>query len=475
MILYPENPVLIVDDEKSESDSNEAVLKSAGINHILTCRDSREVLPILAGREIECILLDITLPNFGCKELLPEIREQFPEVPVIIVTGVDEVGTAVVCMKNGAWHYMVKPVDKNDLESHVKQLIQMNSMKRRYTQLHRRFFSDELENPGAFKEIITADAGMKAIFQYIEVIAPSPEPVLITGETGVGKELIARAIHTLSRRKGKYVVVNAAGVDDNVFSDTLFGHERGAYTDAVRSRAGMVQTAAGGTLFLDEIGDLSPASQVKLLRLLQEGEYYPLGSDNPRYGDARLILATNSDLKAMMEANHFRKDLYHRVSVHRVQVPPLRRRLDDIPLLLDHFLDEAAEKLHKKKPTVPIELYPLLKTYRFPGNIRELRTMVMEAVSSQKSPVLALKSFRETISRKADQPSHMSAGERSKREAQDLVTFSSSLPTLAQVEHILIEEALARSGGNQTLAAHVLGISRQALNNRLHRKTSRLR
>jgi DNA-binding NtrC family response regulator len=470
MTLFPEHPVLIVDDEESELESFETALKLGGITNIIKCLDSREVLSILSNHEIECILLDIIMPHISGEELLPELRENFPQVPVIIVTGVDEVETAVECMKKGAWHYMVKPVEKDHLVSHVQQLIELNSMKRKYSQLRRQFFSDKPDNPEAFKEIITNDPRMKSIFQYIEVIASSPEPVLVTGETGVGKELIAKVIHKLSNLKGKFVAVNVAGVDDNIFSDTLFGHEKGAFTDAVRARDGMIQTACGGTLFLDEIGELSTASQVKLLRMLQESEYFSLGSDIPRYTDARVILATNSDLNALMESERFRKDLYHRICVHRVHIPPLRERFDDIPLLVDHFLNEASGKLKKKKPSVPGELFPFLETYGFPGNIRELRAMVLEAVSSQKSDVLSLKPFREVIGSQSGGSLESPGLERFKSETGSLVTFSHSLPTLRQVEELLIEEAMKRSGGNQTTAARILGISRQALNNRLQRK-----
>jgi DNA-binding NtrC family response regulator len=249
MILFPENPVLIVDDEESEVDSFETALKLSGITHILTCQDSREVLPILSGQKVECILLDLIMPHRSGAELLLEIQEHSPQVPVIIITGVGEVETAVECMKKGAWHYIVKPVEKSHLVSHVKQLIELNSMKRKYSELQRHFFSDKPDNPEAFKEIITCDARMKTIFQYIEVIAPSPEPVLVTGETGVGKELIARVIHRLCHRSGKFVAINVAGLDDNMFSDTLFVHEKGAFTDAVRARDGMIQTAAAGLSF----------------------------------------------------------------------------------------------------------------------------------------------------------------------------------------------------------------------------------
>ena len=460
MTLFPDNPVLIVDDEAVELEGFEAVLKLSGITNILKCMDSRNVLPMVSGREIECILLDLIMPHVSGTELLTELRESFPEINVIVITGVDEVEMAVQCVKKGAYDYLVKPVDGSHLVSCLKRLIALNEMKRKYSSLQRRFFSDELDNPDAFKEIVTNDPKMNSIFQYIEVIASSPEPVLITGETGVGKELIARVIHRLSNRKGNFVAVNVAGVDDNIFSDTLFGHEKGAFTDAVRPRAGIIQTASGGTLFLDEIGDLGMASQVKLLRLLQEREYFPLGSDIAMYTNARVILSTNADLTARMESGRFRKDLYHRFSVHRVHIPPLRERLDDIPLLVDHFLEEASKTLKKKKPTVPGELFPLLKTYPFPGNIRELRALVMDAVGSHKSMMLSLNPFKAAIGNNKEKASAPSS----------LVTFSDTLPTLKQLEHLLIEEALERSGNNQTLAAQLLGISRQALNNRIQRK-----
>jgi DNA-binding NtrC family response regulator len=462
--------VLLVDDEELVLDSLERILRLGGITNALKCMDSREVLPILSSREIECILLDMKMPHIPGQELLIDLKKKFPEVPVIVITGFDDVKTAIDSMKKGACDYMVKPVEKTRLLSGIKRLIAFREMKRRYTRLQQRFFSDKPDNPGAFKEIITNDAKMKSILQYTEVIASSPEPVLVTGETGVGKELIAKAIHRVSKQKGEFVAVNVAGVDDNVFSDTLFGHEKGAFTDAVRARSGMIKKASGGTLFLDEIGDLGIPSQVKLLRLLQEFEYYPLGSDIPFHTDARVILATNSDLHSLMEAGGFRKDLYHRVSVHRVHVPALKERLDDIPLLVDHFLEEAVKELKREKPTVPPELFTFLKTYHFPGNIRELRAMVMNAVSSHKSTMLSLKPFKEAIGNhngKGFEPSDL---KRFQSDTDSLVHFSDNLPTLKQAEGLLIEEALKRSDGNQSIAARFLGISRQALNNRLQRE-----
>ncbi len=470
MKLFPGHPVLLIDDDEFILDGFEMILKRGGITHILKCPDSREVLTVLASRPVECMLLDMAMPHLSGRELLPLLKEKFPGIPVIVITGVDDVKTAVDCIKAGAADYMVKPIDKARLVSGIKRLIAFNELKNKYTRLQRHFFSDTLDNPGAFKEFITNSPGMKSIFRYIEAIAPSPEPVLITGETGVGKELIAKIIHQLSKPKGHFTAVNAAGVDDAVFSDTLFGHERGAFTDALRPRGGMIKTASGGTLFLDEVGDLSTASQVKLLRLLQESEYYPLGSDVPRTTDARIIVATNCDLKSLMESGRFRKDLYHRLRVHRVHIPPLRERLDDIPLLVEHFLEETSKTLKKKKPTVPKELYPLLKTYRFPGNTRELRAMVMNAAGSHKAMMLSLKPFKEAIGYHQEKMPGGSGLNVFKSDPASQVSFSGDLPTLKQLERMLIEEALERSGGNQSIAAQILGISRQALNNRLQRK-----
>ncbi len=466
MALFPNHPIMIVDDEESALESLEIALSLGGLNNILKCEDGRRVLPLLARQKIECILLDINMPHISGLELLPRIKEDFPDIPIIIITGIDEVDIAVECMRNGSNDYMVKPVEKSRLISGVKRVIELEEIKKNYVLLRQHFFSDKLEHPEAFEEIITNSTDMKSIFQYIEVIAPSPEPVLITGETGVGKELIAKAIHKLSDREGNFVAVNIAGLDDSIFSDTLFGHEKGAFTDAHQARGGMIEQASGGTLFLDEIGELSISSQVKLLRLLQDNEYYPLGSDILKYSDARIVVATNHELERLLESGQFRKDLYHRICVHQVYVPPLSERLEDIPLLVDYFLEKASEKLQKNKPTPPNELFPLLQSYSFPGNIRELQAMIFNAVSTHKSRILSLETFQSVIFKQGNLKK--SDFSRFADETESLVSFSKQLPTLKQVDQLLIKEAMERANGNQSLAARMLGITRQALNNRLN-------
>ena len=324
------------------------------------------------------------------EDLLSFLKDEYPDIPVIVITGDNEVETAVRCMKKGAVDYMVKPVEKNRLISGVRKVIEIRELQHENQMLKERMLSGLLSRPDAFSDIVTNSKAMLSLFQYAESIAASPQPVLISGETGVGKELMTKAIHALSARTGDIITVNAAGIDDNVFADTLFGHVKGAYTGADQARTGLVEKAFGGTLVLDEIGDLAADSQIKLLRLIQEGEYFPLGSDVPKNTNVRIIVSTNKDLQSLQATGTFRKDLYFRLKAHHIIIPPLRERLDDIPILLDYFLEEAAQQLGKNKPTYPEQLPTLLQNYVFPGNVRELRTMVYDAVSTHTSKMLSL-------------------------------------------------------------------------------------
>jgi DNA-binding NtrC family response regulator len=303
-------------------------------------------------------------------------------------------------------------------------------------------------------------------------VADTSLPVLITGETGTGKELFARALHRVSGKPGKFICVNVAGVDDTLFSDTLFGHRRGAFTGADRDRSGLIEEAENGTLFLDEIGDLGMESQVKLLRLLQEHTYYPLGSDILKRSGARIAAATNRDLCSLQQDGGFRKDLFYRLCTHRVHIPPLRERRDDIPILVEYLLEKAAAEMDRRKPTVPRELFVLLNTHPFPGNVRELEGMICDAVSRHHSGVLSLESFREKIGvpmeRLVDTAS--TANLHTFSLSNNTLVFPEELPTLRELEDTLIAEALRRAEGNQSIAARLLGISRTTLNSRLNRK-----
>jgi len=463
--IYPHFPVMMVDDEAQAINSFEMTLRSANMNNFIRCHDSRDVMSLLSSQEIEVMLLDLRMPHISGEELLPMITADYPEIPVVVVTGSNDIDTAVKCMQQGAFDYILKPVEKSRLIGGVKRAVELRELQRENQLLKAHFLSDKLERPEAFAEIITASTAMRSIFQYIEAVSNSPRPVLITGETGVGKEMVAKAVHKLSNRKGDFVPVNVAGLDDHVFADTLFGHKKGAFTDAREARSGLIEQAVGGTLFLDEIGDLSTTSQVKLLRLLQEGEFFPLGSDVAKRSSARIVVATNQNLDALQSSGQFRKDLYYRLCDHQIHIPPLRSRREDLPLLAEHFLEKASKTLDKNKPTPPAELITLLSTYHFPGNIRELESMIFDAVSSHKSGKLSMDLFKAHISK-----AHPFSGidsEDSIPQKHALIGFSDQLPTLKQIEQLLIDEAMKRSNGNQSIAALSLGISRQALNKRL--------
>lgn len=458
--------VLVVDDEPHILKTSQLTLNSYGIDAVAVINDSREVLPFLSTQATAAIVLDLHMPHMSGLELLPKLVRDFPQTPVIIMSAIDDLETAVNCMKAGAFDYLVKPVDSERLAASVRKALEIGDLSNELSSLKNRLLNDSLDHPSAFATIITGNKKMRAIFQYVEVIAGSRQPVLISGETGVGKELIARAIHDLSGCRGEFVAINVAGLDDNMFSDTLFGHKKGAYTGADLAREGLIARAEHGTLFLDEIGDLSEMSQVKLLRLLQEKEYYPVGSDIARKSDARLVMATNRDLQKRIAEGKFRNDLYYRLCTHQINIPPLRERLDDIPRLLDHILAKASTSLNKKKPTPPPELAVLLSLYSFPGNVRELEAMVFDAVTRHSSGVLSMESFRGLIGDERLAPPGTEAAPHSPAE-NALAGIFGHFPTIGEVENYMIDEALQMARGNQGIAANLLGMSRQTLNKRL--------
>ncbi|HEY5672830.1 MAG TPA: sigma-54 dependent transcriptional regulator [Malonomonas sp.] len=461
-LIYPAFGVLLVDDELPWLRSLSLTLEGpGGINNLIQCTDGRRVMEILAQQQIGLVLLDLTMPHISGEQLLEQIVAEHPQVCVIILSGMNQLETAVRCMRLGAFDYFVKTVDEDRLVDGVRRAVRMVELLTENRAMRQRFLSDQLQSPDVFAPIVTGSAAMRAVFKYLEAVAPSQQPILIAGESGVGKELIAQAVHQLSGCKGPLVAVNVAGLDDNHFADTLFGHVRGAFTGADTVRKGMIEIAAGGTLFLDEIGDLSQPSQVKLLRLLQNGEYYPLGADQPKRMAARVVVATHQNLEQRLTEGLFRRDLYYRLLSHQVRIPPLRERKEDLPLLLNHFLEKAADRLGKKVPTPPGELAVLLGTYSFPGNIRELEAMVYDAVSQHSSRTLSMKSFLERIGQtEADIP--LSAGAQ-----ENPFVGLDELPTLRKAGQQLVDEALRRAADNQSIAARLLGISQPALSKRL--------
>jgi len=472
--LNPDLPILLVDDEEQACNYYSTALETSMLNNIIQCTDSRKVMPLLEERQVKVIVLDVIMPHITGLELLGQIVHTCPDIPVIMLTAVNELETAVQCMRSGAFDYMLKPVEKSRLVSGIKRAIEVRELKEENLALRESFFSDRLEQEEAFAEIVTNNSKMFSIFKYLESTAKSPRPLLISGETGVGKELFARAIHKISKRQGDLITINVAGLDDYVFSDTLFGHKKGAFTGADAARSGLIEQAKGGTLFLDEIGDLDEASQVKLLRLLQEGEYYPLGSDLKKMSDARIIAATNHNLEASMKEGKFRKDLFYRLSSHHIVIPPLRERLGDLPLLAEHFFAQSAASLEKEKPSLTDNLLRLLSAYHFPGNIRELQGMIYDAISLYEGGKLSLESFKALTgsgNTSSESKTEMNSDALKNSLQGDNLNlpevFGDRFPPLREVEELLIRAAMKRAGGKQFVAANLLGLSRPTLNKRL--------
>ncbi|WP_305042764.1 sigma-54-dependent transcriptional regulator [Geoalkalibacter sp.] len=460
-------PLFLVDDEEDILFGLRTLFRGAGFRDITTIQDSREVMGRLSQVSEAVVVLDLNMPFMDGFALLKAIRRDHPQTQVIIVTAANEVDMAVECMKEGAVDYVVKPVEKSRLLGSVRRAVDKLCLTRQVTELKRHLLDDRLNHEAAFAPIVTVNTRMRKIFHYLEAVAGTGQPVLIQGATGTGKELFARALHEASGRRGEFVAVNVAGLDDQMFSDTLFGHVRGAFTGAESPRAGLIARAADGTLFLDEIGELAEATQVRLLRLLQDGDYYPLGSDRPCRSQARIVVATNRDLKTRARARQFRQDLYYRLCGHAVDIPPLAERPEDLPLLLDHFLQEAAATMGRPAPTPPPELVNYLAAYAFPGNVRELKAMVFDAVVRHRQGILSMASFLEKMGRT---PSPLL----SEGEGTDLLALRlpHRIPSLKHAEDFLVAKALELSGGNQGLAATWLGLTRQGLNKKLQKKKS---
>ena len=375
-------PILLVDDEPAELEAYSLLLNSMGMNNITTLSDSRKVLATLENMQSPVLFLDLNMPHLSGQEVLRELKSQKPQIPVIIVTADSEIETAVECLKLGAQDYLVKPIDLKMFSSALRNALEIGLLRNEVMSLKGISFGSREYTNRAFDRIVTKSPLMFGLFQYIESIATSGLPTLILGETGSGKELIAKAIHEVSCLPGEFVAVDISGLDDALLSDTLFGHAKGAYTGAESVRAGMIEKATDGTIFLDEIGDLSEVSQVKLLRLLQEKIYYPLGSDQPKQCHARIITAANKDLSKLAgQEGEFRMDLYYRLSTHLIKVPPLRDRKEDIPLLVEHLIAAGATAMNKAVPTISPQAMNLLIQHPFWGNIRELKAYISDAVA----------------------------------------------------------------------------------------------
>ena len=452
--------ILIVDDDPEVLKVVQYFLETKGFNNLFLVKDSRAVIPLLKEKEVCLIVLDLVMPHIMGTELLPILRNDFSHIPIIVMTGSENLKDAISCVNLEIFEYLIKPVSISRLLSSVDKALRIYMLQKELCSFRDNLFTEHQKRSSIFSKIITRSNKMQTVFEYAEHASKSRQPILVTGESGVGKELIANAIHELSEVKGKFVSVNVAGIDDFMFTDTLFGHSKGAFTGADEYREGLIYKARGGTLFLDEIGDLSQPSQIKLLRYLEEKKYYQIGSDILLESDVRIIVSTNKDLGLLTGTGDFRKDLYYRLSSHQIKIPPLRDRIEDIPLLLNHFIKDAAESSGKKKPVPSTELMTLLPKLSFPGNIREFQGQVYTAVARHESGPLTIQHFQAFNDKSIVKPFLSRKCERI------AAGFMDGFPTMMEIEDYMINKAMEISRGNKSAAASLLGITRQALNKR---------
>jgi DNA-binding NtrC family response regulator len=456
--------ILLVDDEQAELDAYSLLLTSMGCRNVRTINDSRLVLATVESMQTPVVFLDLNMPHMTGQEVLRELKLKKPQIPVIIITADSEIETAVECLRLGAHDYLVKPIDLKMFSSALRNALEIGLLRNEVMTLKGISFGIGDYNHEAFAKIITRSPVMLGIFQYIESIAGSGLPALILGETGSGKELIARSIHDVSNLPGEFVAVDISGLDDTLLSDTLFGHTRGAYTGADKARSGLIEKAANGTLFLDEIGDLSEASQVKLLRLLQEKIYYPLGADQPKQCHARIVTAANKDLSKLAgQEGEFRMDLYYRLSTHLIRVPPLRDRREDIPLLVEHLITDTASSMNKQVPAISNQAMSRLLRHPFWGNVRELKAYISDAVARCQHNYID----EDLISERLMGTSPVIAEAAGENPLEELFGH---FPTLEELAEYAIEAALIATDNNQSQASRLLGVSRQALNKRLKKR-----
>ena len=439
--------ILIAEDEKTQRDLLEGFLKKEGFS-VDAVSNGREVLHRLEGDFFDIALIDYKMPELDGLQTLREIRRLYPELPVVMMTAYGTVETAVASMKEGALDYLTKPIDLDELLLILQKVIERSNLIQ-----ENKVLKAQLQERYTFSNIIYGSPKMQEVMGLVARVAPSQATVLIRGESGTGKELIANAVHyASSRSKMALVKVNCSAIPETLLESELFGHEKGAFTGAAQRRIGRFEEADGGTLFLDEIGDLLPGTQVKLLRILQEKEFQRLGSNQMLKTDVRVIAATHQDLEEAMKKGQFREDLYYRLNVISVSLPPLRERKEDIPLLIDYFLKKYSKANQKSISDISKEARNLLLRYPYPGNVRELENLVERAVVLCRGEVITTQ----------DLPFHLK--EEKPERSWESTKKAKNLPeSLEEIERDLIMKALHQHQGVQTRAAESLGISERVL------------
>lgn len=434
--------VLVVDDEPSNLTSLKKIFERESFR-VFTAENAKQALEVARSHRVQVVLTDLMMPGTNGVELLRALKEVTADTEVVLMTAYGTVETAVQAMREGAYDFVEKPLKRMNIVKTVRKAAERHSLV-----AENRSLRQEIEAL-THREIVGQSGALRRVLDVAAQAAPSSATVLILGESGTGKELIARHIHGKSQRSDQpFVAVNCAAIPETILEAELFGHERGAFTGAVGKREGRFSRARGGTLFLDEIGELTPQVQVKLLRVLQEGEFEPIGGE-PQRADVRIVAATNRDLAAEVEAGRFREDLYYRLNVIAVTAPPLRTRREDVPLLVDHFLGVYCRKNGRARLSVAREVMNKLLEYDWPGNVRELENVVERAAVLCRSSTLTLDDLPESVA-KADAP------------APATLDFSIGTP-LEEVERRMIRETLKHTSGDKRLAAQLLGISTRTI------------
>ncbi len=444
--------ILIVDDEAKMRRVLELQLTGAGyeVTKAASAEDGLKALDTRASSaDFALALTDLRLPGMDGVEFLRQVHRRFPSLPVIVMTAFGTVETAVEAMKSGASDYLLKPFALDDLMITIDKVLELHALRDENVKLRA-----QLERRYDFEHIIGHSGKMQEVFDAARRVAPTRATVLLGGESGTGKGLLARAIHHHSpRRDAPFTKISCSTIPENLMESELFGYEKGAFTGATQSHQGKFEQADGGTVFLDEIGDVPPAVQVKLLRVLQEREFERLGGSKTIHVDVRIIAATNQDLRAALEQGTFREDLYYRLNVVPISLPPLRERKEDIPYLLDHILTKFAGDTANRMQVISQAAMEKLMAYHWPGNVRELENII------ERSMVLARS---ETVEADDIRLDHATRSSRSEAAA-----FLPQGMTLEQYEQELIREALRRTGDNKSQAARLLGMTRNALRYRL--------
>ena len=443
--------ILVVDDDPGVRDAFRLILEDH--YEVLDAPDGPQALEVLRAAQVDLVLLDIRLPEMDGIEVLERIKAIDEGLEVILVTAVKTVRTAVAAMKLGAFDYLTKPFEEDELLALCNRALEKRSLEREVT-----FLRGELARTRDFEEIVGTHAAMQKLFRLTEQVARTTATVLITGESGTGKELIARAIHRQGPRRDRpFVAVNPAAVAESLIESELFGHEKGAFTGAYQRKLGKFELAQGGTLFLDEIGTLKAELQAKLLRVLQEREIERVGGTRPIKIDVRVIAATNVDVKQAVARGAFREDLYYRLNVVPIEVPPLRERIEDLPLLVEHFVRQYGQQFGKRVQGLSREALGALSLYRWPGNVRELQNVVERCVALADGPQIELNDLPLDVLI----PDHRIRVRKANRLPLKDATEA--------FEHQIVLRVLERVKGNTSEAARILGVHRNSLNRLLER------